>query len=74
MEDGWLESKVNTLQYQEAIKEATDKGLITGTLYRRREDTTLTDFFSTSSLCWKQSTVTVEVLDKGIKEKRYVRL
>lgn len=73
MEDEWLASKVNTLQYQEAIKEATHKGVRTGTLYRTRDDTTLTDFFATSSLRWVQSTVTVEVLEKGVKDGSYIK-
>lgn len=71
MEDEWLESKVNTLQYQDAIKEATHKGVRTGTLYRKRDDTTLTDFFATSSLCWQQSMVTIEVLEDGVKSGLY---
>lgn len=74
MTDEWLEGKMDTLQYQEALKEATHKGMRTGTLYRKRDDTTLTDFFATSSLRWVQSMVTIEVLEKGVKDGLYVQL
>jgi len=53
----------DTQQYQDALKEATHKGVNTGTLYRKNDQSLRCDFFGVSSLQWRKSGVDNDTLN-----------
>ena len=61
----------DTLEYQDALKEATHQGVNTGTLYRFNPESLSCDFFGASSLGWYRSGVQNSQLDN---EKSFRKL
>lgn len=59
----WLQGKTETFEYQEALKVATHKGISSGTLYRKSEDSLSPDFFGFSSQTWRKATFYNDILE-----------
>jgi len=71
MSKEWLQGKKETLEYNEALKVATHKGIYSETLYRKSEDSLSPDFFGFSSQTWRKANFYNDILED---EKYYEKI